>query len=562
MKNLEQFEPLKEITVWQSLEETARRFPDVDALVCPFEGVRYTYAGMKAKVARLARGLYAMGVRKGDHVAIFATNVPEWILLMYATARIGAVLVTVNTNYKRFELEYLLEQSDSTTLFLIGGFKDFEYVSYLKEICPEISGSTPGQLKAEALPFLRNIVFIGAKDRTPEGMFHFDDLDDLAEQTREETIEQIAQSQDIHDVINMQYTSGTTGFPKGVMLTHYNIVNNGKCIGDCMNFSEKDRLLITVPLFHCFGMVLAVTASVTHGTSMVVIERFNPLRVMQAIEQEKCTAFHGVPTMFISVLEHPDFSKYNFSTLRTGIMAGSPCPKKVMEKVVSEMHMSEVVITYGLTESSPGITMSRTDDPVDLRVATVGRRLPHCEAKIVNPETGETCPPNVPGEIMTRGYHIMKGYYKMPEATALAIEKDGWLHTGDIGTEDENGYYKVTGRLKDMIIRGGENIYPKEIEEYLYTNPKVRDVQVVGIPDVKYGEEVLAYIILQEGAEATESEMIDFVKKGLSSYKCPRRVLFIKEFPLTGSGKIQKYKLREMAVDLLGLHSAAAIETA
>jgi fatty-acyl-CoA synthase len=329
-----------------------------------------------------------------------------------------------------------------------------------------------------------------------------------------------------------------------------------------MAFTEKDRLCITVPLFHCFGMVLAATAAVTHGTSMIMIEAYNPLKVMQAVQMERCTALHGVPTMFIGMLEHPDFRKFNFSTLRTGIMAGSPCPIMVMKQVVGDMHMSEIVITYGQTECSPGMTMSRTDDPIELRVSTVGRLLPHCEGKIVNPETGDDCPPNVPGEIVTRGYHVMRGYYKMPEATALAVDKEGWLHTGDIGAMDENGYFKITGRLKDMIIRGGENIYPREIEEFLYTHPKVRDVQVVGVPDEKYGEEVLACVILQEGSEATEDELIEFVKDGMSRYKKPRYVMFMDSFPMTASGKIQKYKLREMGIEKLKLQIAAAIETA
>ena len=555
-------EPLREITVGDVFDETVSKFPDNDAMIYPHEGIRYTYRELQEACNRVARGLMAIGVGKGDHVAIWATNVPEWIITMYATAKIGAVLVTVNTNYKRLELEYLLEQSDSMTLILIDGFKDSDYISYIRQLCPELDHSKPGELKSETLPCLKNVIYIGEKDKTPAGMFNFSDLYDLAEKVSEEERIAVQASCDIHDVINMQYTSGTTGFPKGVMLTHYNLVNNGKCIGDCMAFTEKDRLCIAVPLFHCFGMVLGVTASVTHGSAMIVIEAFNPLKVMQAIQMEKCTAVHGVPTMFIAMLEHPEFKNIDFSSLRTGIMAGSPCPIKVMQRVMEDMHMPEIVITYGQTEASPGITMSRTDDPIELRVSTVGRLLPHCEAKIMNPETGEECPPGVPGEIVTRGYHVMKGYYKMPEATALAIDKDGWLHTGDIGSVDENGYFKITGRLKDMIIRGGENIYPREIEEFLYTHPKVKDVQVVGVPDEKYGEEVLACIILQDGCEATEEEIISFVQEGLSRFKKPRYVLFMDSFPMTASGKIQKYKLREMGIVKLNLQSAAAIETA
>jgi len=508
---------------------------------------------------RVARGLLSLGIKKGDHVAMWATNVPEWIITMFAAAKIGAVLVTVNTNYKRYELEYLLEQSDSMTLILVDGYRGYDYVSCLNEICPELEHSEPGQLVSKALPFLKNVIYAGSKTEAPSGMYHFNDLITSGESVSEAVRAEAQASCDVYDVINMQYTSGTTGFPKGVMLTHHNIVNNGKCIGDCMALTEKDRLCIPVPLFHCFGLVLAVTAAVTHGTTMVVIEQFDPLRVMQAVEREKCTALHGVPTMFIAVLDHPDFEKYNFSTLRTGIMAGSPCPKEVMKRVIEQMNMREIVITYGQTESSPGITMSRTDDPIDLRVETVGKTLPHCEAKIVDCETGEDCPPNVTGEIVTRGYHVMKGYYNMPEATAQVIDDEGWLHTGDLGSVDENGYFRVTGRLKDMIIRGGENVYPREIEEYLYTHPMIKDVQIVGVPDRKYGEEILACTILQEGCRLTENEIIEFVKKGLCYFKKPKYVIFMNEFPMTASGKIQKYKLREIGIEALKLEASAAV---
>lgn len=550
---------LMEITLGDMLDERANRFPDNEAMVYPHEGLRYTYRELQSICNRVARGLIALGIKKGDHVAIWATNVPEWIITMFATAKIGAVLVTVNTNYKKYELEYLLEQSDSMTLILIDGYKGFDYVSCLKEICPELDHCEPGKLNSEALPRLKNVIYAGSRTEAPSGMYHFNDLFTTADSISEAELAEMQASCDVYDVINMQYTSGTTGFPKGVMLTHHNIVNNGNCIGDCMAFTEKDRLCIPVPMFHCFGMVLAVTAAVTHGTTMVVIEHFDALRVMQAVEREKCTALHGVPTMFIAILEHPDFGKFNFSSLRTGIMAGSPCPKEVMRRVIEQMNMREIVITYGQTESSPGITMSRTDDPIDLRVETVGKVLPHCEAKIIDCETGLDCPPNVTGEIVTRGYHAMKGYYNMPEATAQVIDEEGWLHTGDLGSVDEEGYFRVTGRLKDMIIRGGENIYPREIEEYLYTHPMIKDVQIVGVPDRKYGEEILACTILQDDCKLTEKEIIEYVKKGLCYFKRPRYVMFMDEFPMTASGKIQKYKLRQMGIDTLQLGITTAV---
>ena len=393
-------------------------------------------------------------------------------------------------------------------------------------------------------------------------MYKFSDIKEMGRGIPDERLDEIKRSLDVHDIVNMQYTSGTTGFPKGVMLTHFNIVNNGKGIGDCMNFSENDKLCIPVPFFHCFGLVLAIMASVTHGTGMVPVYFYNPLKVMKAIQSERCTAMHGVPTMYIAILEHPDFAKYDFSSLRTGIMAGSPCPVKVMQDVIDKMHMSEITITYGQTEASPACTMTTVHDSLERRVATVGKSMPHVETKIVDPETGETLPPHVPGEFCARGYNIMRGYYNMPEATAQAIDADGWLHTGDLAMVDEDGYYKITGRIKDMIIRGGENIYPKELEEFIYTHPKVKDVQVIGVPSQKFGEEVMAYVILKEGEQMTEEEVLDFVRANMARHKVPSYVRFIAQFPMTASGKIQKFKLREMAIKELHLEDAAGIETA
>ncbi|MCX8131887.1 MAG: AMP-binding protein [Clostridia bacterium] len=551
---------LIKITVGDLLDQMADRYPDHDAVLYTDRPFRKTYSEFRDLCNVVAKGFIAMGVKKGDHVAVWATNYPEWLLAMFATAKIGAVLVTVNTNYKIFEAEYLLRQSDSSTLILIEGFKDCNYVDIINELCPELKNIEPGKLNSSNLPFLKNVIYVG--DKNHPGMFNWDELYKLADTISDEELKTRQSSLDIHDVINMQYTSGTTGFPKGVMLTHYNIVNNGMCIGDCMNLTSEDKLCIPVPFFHCFGCVLGIMACVTHGTTMVPIEYYQPLKVMEAIQTEKCTAVHGVPTMFIAMLEHPEFNRFDFSSLRTGIMAGSPCPIKVMKQVVDMMNMSEITIAYGQTEASPVCTQTRVDDSIDLRVATVGRALPFVEAKIINPETNEEVPHGVAGEFVARGYNVMKGYYKMGEATAQAIDSEGWLHTGDLATMDENGYFKITGRIKDMIIRGGENIYPKEIEEFLYTHPKVKDVQVIGVPSKEYGEEVMAYIILKEGEVLTEDEVKAFVKGNMARHKVPKYVKFIDTFPMTASGKIQKYKLREMAIEELNLQDAASIETA
>ncbi|MGI6003839.1 MAG: AMP-binding protein [Christensenellales bacterium] len=553
---------LWEATIWDVLHKWVREQPDQECLVSPAQGIRWSWKQLDEISDLAARGMMAMGIEKDDKVAIWATNVVEWFVTALASSKIGAVLVTVNTNYKQYELEYLLRQSDTKMLVMIDRCKDSDYVSHINAVVPGLGDMTPGEIDCEGLPFLKSVVYIGKKEDTPEGFIHFDELYKMSETVRVEELAAVKSTLSPHDVCNMQYTSGTTGFPKGVMLTHYNLVNNGGGIGDCMKLTPDDRLLIVVPMFHCFGFVLALMACLTHGSTMVIVDLFNPVTVMQTVQDERCTALHGVPTMFIAQLEHPDFYKYDFSSLRTGIMAGSPCPIQIMKRVIEEMNMRDITITYGLTEASPGMTMSTTGDPIEKRVATVGKRLPHVEVKIVDPETMEELPYGTPGEIVTRGYHVMRGYYKMQEATRAAITEDGWLRSGDIGIETEDGYFKVTGRLKDMIIRGGENIYPREIEEFLYTNEKVQDVQVVGMPDKKYGEEVMAFIILKPGVQGEEQEMIDFVKNGLSRFKAPHYVRFIDEFPMTASGKIQKYKLREMGIGMLGLEDAAKIETA
>ncbi|OGU14341.1 MAG: AMP-binding protein [Geobacteraceae bacterium GWC2_53_11] len=538
-------------TVGRLLDEIARRFPDNEALVYPERGLRYSYKEFNERCRQIAKGLLRLGIKKGDNISIWAYNVPEWVLLQFASAKIGAILVTVNTSYKSAELEYILNQSDSTSLFMVGSFKDSNYVETLADVIPDLAASEPGNLSTTKLPFLKNIIFIGQE--TPAGMINFDSIVKLGEDVPDAELHAVEETLDCHETINMQYTSGTTGFPKGVMLTHYNIVNNGFNIGECMKFTEKDRLCIPVPFFHCFGCVLGVMACVTHGTTMVPVEIFDPLKVLQTIEKEKCSAVHGVPTMFIAELEHPDFPEFDLSSLRSGIMAGSPCPIEVMKKVISQMHASEITIAYGQTESSPVITQTRTDDPIELRVATVGRSLPDVGVKIVDIETGETLPPGKQGELCTKGYHVMKGYYKMPEETARAIDSDNWLHTGDLAIMDENGYCKITGRIKQMIIRGGENIYPREIEEFLYTHPNVSDIQVYGVPDKKYGEQVMAAIILKKGVVMTEDEVRDYCRGKIANYKIPKYVKFVDGYPMTASGKIQKFKMREMAIKELQL---------
>ena len=544
-------------TVGSLLDEIACRYPDNEALVYHERGLRYTYRQFNDACRLLAKGLLRLGIKKGDNISIWAYNVPEWVLLQFASAKIGAILVTVNTSYKSAELEYILSQSDSTSLFMVGSFKDSDYVEVLSGVVPELATSQPGALSSPKLPFLKNVIFIGS-EKTPAGMLNFDSIIKLGEGVPDAELAAVEATLNCHETINMQYTSGTTGFPKGVMLTHSNIVNNGFNIGECMKFSEKDRLCIPVPFFHCFGCVLAVMASVTHGTTMVPVEIFDPLKVLQTIEKEKCTAVHGVPTMFIAELEHPEFSTFDLTTLRTGIMAGSNCPIEVMKKVNSDMHASEITIAYGQTESSPVITQTRTDDAIELRVATVGRSLPDVEVKIVDIETGETLPPGKQGELCTRGYHVMKGYYKMPDETARAIDSENWLHTGDLAIMDDHGYCKITGRIKNMIIRGGENIYPREIEEFLYTHPKVSDIQVYGVPDRKYGEQVMAAVILKNGVEMSEEEIREFCRGKIANYKIPKYVKFVDSYPMTASGKIQKFKMREMAIKELQLEDMGA----
>ena len=546
------------VTYGKLLEEVAKVQPNHMAVKYTDRDYARTYKEFNEECDTIAKAFLAMGIKKGDHIAIWATNIPQWLLTLFAASKVGAVLVTVNTAYKVFELEYLLQQSDAKILVMDKMYKGNNYVEIINELCPGLKNSAPGELNNPMLPFLKSIVYCG--DETVPGTYAFDELYEMAKDVDDAAYRAIYESIDCHDVFNMQYTSGTTGFPKGVMLTHYNVVNNGKSIGDCMKFSPDDALCITVPLFHCFGLVLGVTACLTHGTTMIPVDVYEPLKVMKALQSEKCTALHGVPTMFIAILEHPDFDQYDFSTLRTGIMAGSPCPAAVMQEVVDKMGMRDITIVFGQTESSPGCTQTHADDPVEVKVNTVGRPLPGVECKIVNPETNEEVGVGVQGEFCARGYNLMRGYYKMEEATRQAIDTDGWLHTGDLATIDENGNYRITGRIKDMIIRGGENIYPKEIEEFLYTHEGVSDVQVIGVPSQQYGEEVMACVILKEGYSLTEDELKDFVRKRMARHKVPRYIRFVEAFPMTASGKIQKYKMRETAIEELALGNVSTIE--
>ena len=548
------------LTFSQILDRVTEEFPDQYAFRYTTLDYTRTYAEFRDDVDDFARALIALGVKPGDKVAVWATNVPQWYVAFWSAVRIGAVLVTMNTAYKIREAEYLLRQADVHTLVLIDGYKDSDYIAVVKALCPELEYSSPKKpLHCKRLPFLRRIVSVSSKQK---GCLTWGEALELGARVPVEEVHRLAAATRPEDVCNMQYTSGTTGFPKGVMLTHHNIVNNGKCIGDRMDLSTADRFLIHVPMFHCFGMVLSMTAAMTHGSTMSPLPYFSPKAALACVKQERITACNGVPTMFISMLEHKDFKTEDFAYMRTGIMAGSPCPISVMRDVIDKMNMSEITIVFGQTESSPGCTMSSIDDSVDVRVGTVGRPLPGVECKVVDPETYEELPDDVTGEFVARGYNLMKGYYKRPEATSAAIDKDGWLHTGDLACRTPDGNFRITGRLKDMIIRGGENIYPKEIEEFLYTHPKVKDVQVIGVPSEQYGEEIMACVILKDGETMTGQEIKDFVYASMAKHKTPSYVDFVGEFPMNAAGKILKYKMREDAVEKYGLQIAASIETA
>jgi len=556
------------MTVGELLDRQAERFGDREALVHVERGVRYTYAEFHDECNLLARGLMALGIGKGDHVGIWATNYPEWVVAQFATAKIGAVLVTVNPAYRSHELGYVLGQSDARALILIGNFRTSDYVAMLNEVAPELPNSAPGSLNSASFPQLKHVIFIPAPSgpaapEHPAGMWSWQEIKERSKKVTEAALAARQAECDPDDVINIQYTSGTTGNPKGAMLTHHNIVANAGYFGDGLRLTEEDRLCIQFPFYHCGGCVIGTLCCLTKGATMVIpAEYFDPRKTLVAVEQERCSALTGVPTMFIAELGHPDFEKFDLSSLRTGLMAGSPCPIEVMRQVIDRMGAREMTIGYGLTEASPVVTLTSADDTIERRVTTVGPPLPNVEVKIIDPETGHEVPPGQQGELWTRSFMVMKGYYKMPEATAAAIDAQGWLHTGDLATMDEAGYCKITGRLKDMIIRGGENVYPREIEEFLYTHPKVADVQVIGVPDLRYGEEVMAWIMLKPGQRATGEEVRDYCRGQIAHYKVPKYIKFVSEFPMTVTGKIQKFRMREQAIQELGLQAAAQVKTA
>jgi fatty-acyl-CoA synthase len=543
--------PLIGETIGAFLAGVAERYGGNEALVVPHQQIRWTYTELNERVTKLAAGLLALGLRPGDRVGIWSQNCAEWVLVQFATARAGLVMVNINPAYRRSELEYVLAKVGCSALILAPSFKSSDYLAIVADVVPELATNQPGMLNASALPQLRHVIRLGA-DKTP-GMWNFDDL------TKQATEEQLAHLKTIEaaiqfdDPVNIQFTSGTTGWPKGATLTHHNILNNGFFVGEAMKFTDRDRLCIPVPLYHCFGMVLGNLACVTHGATMVFPgESFEPAAVLNTVQAERCTGLHGVPTMFIALLDHPDFASFDLSTLRTGIMAGSPCPAEVMSRVIDKMHLAEITIAYGMTETSPVSFQSSTEDPVALRVATIGRVHPHLEVKIVDAE-GRIVPRGVKGELLTRGYSVMLGYWGDADKTREAIDTAGWMHTGDLAVIDEDGYAAIVGRAKDMVIRGGENIYPREIEEFLYRHPKVLDVQCVGVPDQKFGEELCACIVLRPGVTCDEDEIRAFCKGQIAHYKVPRYIRFVPGFPMTVTGKIQKYLLRQQVAEELGL---------
>jgi fatty-acyl-CoA synthase len=540
-----------ELTIGAYFENKVAERGDADFIVYPDRDLRWSYNQFNERVDNLSKGLLAIGMEPGDHLGIWARNVPDWLTFMFATAKIGVVLVTVNPVYKSHELAYVIKQSDMKALVIIDAFRDVDYVQIVRGLVPESMTQQRGRLESAEFPKLKNLIYMGPEKH--RGFYNVPELLILGEHGDDAAFAGAKSSFVNTDTINMQYTSGTTGFPKGVMLTHRNILNNGFYIGEKQRFTGEDRVCLPVPFFHCFGCVLGVLAVLTHGSAMIPVEQFDPLLVLAAVQKEKATALYGVPTMFIAELAHPMFDMFDLTSLRTGIMAGSPCPVETMRQVIDKMHASEMTIAYGLTEASPVFTQTTTDDTLERKCETVGRRHEEIDVRVVDPETGEDCPFDTPGELLCRGYNIMKGYYNMPEATAAAVDSEGWLHSGDLGTVDADGYYRITGRIKDMIIRGGENIYPREIEEFLYTMPGIEDAQVVGVPDAKYGEVVGAFVRLKAGADMTEGDVQEFCRARMARYKAPKYVFFVDAFPMTASGKIQKYKLRDFAKEQLGI---------
>ncbi|SUA62756.1 AMP-binding protein [Oligella urethralis] len=548
--------PLLGQTIGQNFDEASTKYADQLAMVSRHQGIRYTYQELRDQVDRVACSLRRLGFRRGDRLALWATNSAEWTVIQYATAKAGIILVTLNPSYRRKELEYSLNKVSCAGLVLISSFKDSDYESMVYDVVPELKDSPLGELRSANVPSLRYVIKL--EDDPSTGILNYKDL--LVEPTAAEleALQEVGKELQFDDPINIQFTSGTTGSPKGTTLTHHNILNNGYFIGEKIKLSPADRVSIAVPLFHCFGMVIGNLACVTHGAAMIYHGPvFNPTDNLKVIEEEKCTAAYGVPTMFIAMLEHPEFKSFDLSSLRTGVMAGSVCPMEVMRRVVDEMNMREVTICYGMTETSPVSMQSDVDDPLDKRVSTVGRIHPHVEVKIID-ELGRIVPRGVSGELCTRGYSVMQGYWGEPELTAEVIDKARWMHTGDLAVMDEDGYCNIVGRIKDLVIRGGENLFPREIEEFLYTHPAIQDVQVVGVPDEVYGEELCAWIMLKENASLTEEEVKEFCAGQISRQKIPRYIRFAEEFPMTASGKIQKFKIREIMIEELEAAKAQA----
>ena len=543
--------PLLEDTIPAALAQAVERWGGREALVVRHQDVRWTWSAFAREVDLLAAGLAALGLKKGERIGIWAPNCSEWVVTQFATARLGLILVNINPAYRLSEVEYALNKVGCTALITAATFKTSDYIGMLQTLAPELASVEPGKLKAEKLPDLRTVIRLG-DDKTP-GMFNYADVRAMADDAGIAALDAITGGLDRNDAINIQFTSGTTGFPKGATLTHRNILNNGFFVAEAMKFTEADRLAIPVPLYHCFGMVMGVLGCMTHGATMVFPdEAFDPTTVLEAVQAERCTALYGVPTMFVGILGHPQFKSFDLSSLRTGIMAGSPCPVEVMKKVIGEMGMAEVTIAYGMTETSPVSFQSSTDEPLERRVSTVGRIHPHVEVKVVD-EEGRTVAPGERGELCTRGYSVMKGYWNDEEKTAEAIDAEGWMHTGDLATLDAEGYGNIVGRVKDMVIRGGENVYPREVEEYLYRHPKIADVQVFGVPDERFGEELCAWIVPQSGQTLDEDEVKEFCRGQIAHYKIPRYVRFVEAFPMTVTGKAQKFVMRDAMIEELGL---------